>query len=103
MPNHLRSPLRQGPRTGIGHVGGQLAIASIGVPPKRRGDPAPCSSRGDVSGRIVHANWGTLFEKRIAAEQNLYFSMNLGSTPPRRTRRGEIDPVDSENDNENIN
>ena len=28
--------------------------------------------------------------------------MNLESTPPTRTRREEIDPADSENDNESI-
>ena len=34
--------------------------------------------------------------------KSLHFSINLGSTPPTRTRRGEIDPVDSENDNESV-
>ena len=39
---------------------------------------------------------------RRAAFKNLHFSTNSGPTPLLRTLRGEIDPVDSENDNESI-
>ena len=65
----------------------------MGGPPRGGGRTRKCP---------IQMGTDTKVSVRDVIVKNFYFSMNWKPTPLTRTLRGEIDPADSENDDESV-